>query len=51
MAIMASEIRRLALNDNLLETLRDGALKTAQQQFSWDKISADILALSRACLR
>lgn len=48
---LASEIRRLALNGNLLETLRDGALKTAQQQFSWDKISADILALSRACLR
>jgi len=50
-AALASEIRRLARDRDLLETLKAGALETAQQQFSWDKISSDVMALSHACLR
>ena len=50
-AALASEIRRLAGNKRLLATLNEGALRTAQQQFSWDKISTEVLALSRECLK
>lgn len=49
-AALASEIRTLAEDERLLVQLKEGALKTAQQQFSWDTISAEILALSRTCL-
>ncbi|MSP43780.1 MAG: glycosyltransferase family 1 protein [Alphaproteobacteria bacterium] len=48
---LASEIRRLARDRDLLETLKAGALETARQQFSWDKISMEILALSHSCLK
>lgn len=49
-AALACEIRKLALDAALLAKLKDGALRTARQQFSWDKISDDILVLSRECL-
>ncbi len=48
---LASEIRRLAGDEQFLGMLKEGALRTAQQQFSWDKISTEVLALSRACLK
>lgn len=44
---LAAAIRCLAQDEALLARLREGAIKTAQQQFSWDVISADVLALSR----
>ncbi|MEQ1889483.1 MAG: glycosyltransferase family 4 protein [Alphaproteobacteria bacterium] len=47
---LASEIRKLAGDEAQLARLKEGALRTAQQQFSWDKISAEVLALSRACM-
>ncbi len=50
-AALACEIRRLAGDERLLATLKEGALRTAKQQFSWDEISAAVLALSRACLK
>ncbi len=49
-AALACEIRKLAGDGALLAKLREGALRTAQQQFSWDKISDEILILSRNCL-
>lgn len=49
-AALACEIRKLAGDGALLAKLRDGAIRTAQQQFSWDKISDEILVLSRNCL-
>ncbi|MDP1670883.1 MAG: glycosyltransferase family 4 protein, partial [Alphaproteobacteria bacterium] len=48
-AALASEIRTLAEDERLLATLKEGALNTAQQHFSWDKISTEVLALSRSC--
>lgn len=50
-AALASEIRRLAGDKQFLVTLKDGARRTAQQQFSWDKISTELLTLSRSCLK
>lgn len=49
-AALAAAIRWLAQDPQLLARLRDGAITTAQQQFSWDVISAQVLALSRDCL-
>lgn len=49
-AALATEIRKLIGDAPLLAKLKDGALRTARQQFSWDKISDDVLALSRKCL-
>ncbi len=48
---LAAEIRRLANDADLLAQLKEGALRTARQQFSWDKISAGILDLARTCLK
>ena len=49
-AALAAEIRKLAGDAGLLAGLKAGALRTAQQQFSWDKISVEILSLARSCL-
>lgn len=50
-AALAAEIRRLAEDRELLDALKAGAIETAEQKLSWDKISTEILALSRACLK
>ena len=49
-AALAHSIRRLAADENLLSRLRQGALHTVQQEFSWDVVSAGVVALSRKCL-
>lgn len=48
---LAAAIRMLAHDGALLARLREGALRTAQQQFSWDVIAAEVLALSRSRLK
>lgn len=50
-AALAAEIRLLASDYGLLAKLKEGALRTARQQFSWDKISAEVLSLSRMQLK
>ena len=47
---LAQAIRRLAEDDALLSHLRQGALHTVQQQYSWDVVSTGVIALSRKCL-
>lgn len=49
-AALARAVRLLAADEELLFRLRQGALRTVRQEFSWDVVSAGVIALSRKCL-